>query len=215
MNDEEEYPDLEALLQDEEEVLEKKLLTAIYGDDEEEDDENEDDVSGATGPSGPTGPQGSTGATGPVGSTYIPTTDDEIAAVTASKEAIKNANVQKVAANLDSDLASSNPIEGWLGLINTPVQPLELTEIPEGFSHQTLVIIEVSAMSPSTFMERMRRFVGGLNTPDTMKANVVTVTDGKMYAGLTFTGDKAGGREVPFNKNLWNAVIRVSEKDIV
>ncbi len=191
MSDKEEYPDLEALLQDENEELEKKLLIAIYGDDgEEEDDENEDDI-------------------------YIPTTDDEVAALKALKEAVKNANVQKVAANLDSDLASSNPIEGWLGLINTPVQPLELTEIPEGFSHQTLVIIEVSAMSPSTFMERMRRFVGGLNTPDTMKANVVTVTDGKMYAGLTFTGDKAGGREVPFNKNLWNAVIRVSEKDIV
>jgi hypothetical protein len=154
MTNKEENPDLEALLQDENEELEKKLLTAIYGDDddEEEDEENEDDI-------------------------YIPTTDDEVAALKALKEAVKNANVQKVAANLDSDLASSNPIEGWLGLINTPVQPLELTEIPEGFSHQTLVIIEVSAMSPSTFMERMRRFVGGLNTPDTMKANVVTVTD--------------------------------------
>lgn len=177
---------------DDDVVKAQAILAAIYNeepDDYDEDEDGEDVI-------------------------YVSSSDDE-AAIAALQEAIKNANVQKLAANLNSDLASSNPIEGWLGLINTPVQPLELTEIPEGFSHQTLVIIEVSAMSPSTFMERMRRFVGGLNTPDTMKANVVTVTDGKMYAGLTFTGDKAGGREVPFNKNLWNAVIRVSEKDIV
>ena len=186
MSEPEEY--LEALLAEEEQAQIKAELHAIM----EQLEEEEEDI--------------------PDGSIYVDV--GESTAISAF-EALQAAMAAKNDGNLGSDTAYPNPIDGWYGITNNPVQPLEITEIPEGFSHQTLVIIDVSAMSPTTFMERMKRFVGGLNTPDTMKANVVTVTDGKMYAGLTFTGDKAGGLEVPYNKQLWNAVIRVSEKDIV
>lgn len=112
----------------------------------------------------------------------------------------------------------SDPITGWAQATQN-TDAIDAIPVPSlsdpSLTHQTLVIIEASAGSPRLFKDRMMRFVGGLNTESTMKANVITVADGKMYAGLTFEGKKSGGLDVKINPGRWNAVIRIYDKDVM
>lgn len=63
-------------------------------------------------------------------------------------------------------------------------------------NHRTLVCIEASKHSRTDFKERVARLVGGLNTGDTLKADIVTISDGKIYPGIQFFGDEPGGLEI-------------------
>ena len=112
----------------------------------------------------------------------------------------------------------SDPMEGWLAATQSTELLEEAIEIPSlvaDLKHQTLVLIEASQGSPVGFKERMIRFVSGLNTETTMKATVVTVADGKIYAGLTLAGKQSGGLDVPIVPGRWNAVIRIKDKDVI
>lgn len=125
------------------------------------------------------------------------------------------AKAKKAGSKATGDVKHADPIDGWLAAVQSTEEsePIELTTLHPELKHQTLVIIEASSKSRHEFKERMLRFISGLNTEITMKANVITVTDGKMYAGLTFHGKESGGYQVPIVKGRWNAVIRISDKD--
>lgn len=69
----------------------------------------------------------------------------------------------------------------------------EIQQLPD--SHQLLVVIEICEDSGSKFKERAARLLGSLNTTSTIKADVISVTDGKMYEGLHLTKGKPGGKD--------------------
>ena len=60
--------------------------------------------------------------------------------------------------------------------------------------HQTLVMVLTSRRVSDKFIERSARFVTSLNNSDTIKADVMSVTDGCLYLGLGAFGDIPGGR---------------------
>jgi len=113
-----------------------------------------------------------------------------------------------------TDLEHKDPISGYM-TEKQGYEAIEIEDILQGHvRHQTIVIVEASANSTATFRERAQRLVGGLNTAETIKANVVTITDGKMYAGLVFTGKESGGKEVKFPPGTFNLIVRISDKDL-
>jgi len=60
-------------------------------------------------------------------------------------------------------------------------------------SHQSLVAVELAFNIPFEHYERVSRFVTSLNDINTMKADVVTATDGLLYEGIVITGWDPGG----------------------
>lgn len=70
-----------------------------------------------------------------------------------------------------------------------------ITEPP--YNHKTLVIVNISAASSELYIERASRFVYSLNTGQTIKADIVSVSDGTMYEGFIITGSKSGGMIPP------------------
>ena len=67
-----------------------------------------------------------------------------------------------------------------------------LKSIPE--NHQTLIVLQLSKSDDtSKTRERLTRFVGSLNHSSTIKADVVTISDGKLYEGIYFGGKTRGG----------------------
>lgn len=108
---------------------------------------------------------------------------------------------------------STNAEEAYEKITETlTTPPVELKAIPTG-PHRTLVIIEASANSSDAFKERAKRFVSGsFNTSDAMKAQIVTITDGKIYAGLVFTGEKSGGLDNS-SPLVYDFVVRVSDQE--
>jgi len=58
--------------------------------------------------------------------------------------------------------------------------------------HQTLVVALTSIRSSEKFLERSSRFVTSLNTPETIKADIMSMCDGDLYLGLIATGNGNG-----------------------
>jgi len=116
---------------------------------------------------------------------------------------------------------SANPIEGWKKTIESTfteaVDWVEFTSLPmkDAFPHQTLVIVEASCQSPPAFKERVERLIGGFNTPQTIKANIITVADGLVYPGLTYSGKVSGGLDVEIPHGMFNMIVRVSDRDVM
>lgn len=118
--------------------------------------------------------------------------------------------------NASGVASASGPIEAWHEALHShseQVEPIEVPDLSQLVYHQTLVLIEASSKSRNSFKERALRFISGLNTESTIKATVVTIADGKMYAGLTFEGEKSGGLNPEIAKGKWNLVIRITDKD--
>jgi len=62
--------------------------------------------------------------------------------------------------------------------------------------HQTLVLVNVRKDASGTCVERATRFVTSLNTQDAIKADIMSASDGNVYAGLVWTGTSPGGIDV-------------------
>ena len=60
-------------------------------------------------------------------------------------------------------------------------------------NHQTLVIVNVKEGATSSHVERAERFVTSLNLESTIKADIMSASDGNLYRGLVWTGEKPGG----------------------
>jgi len=98
-----------------------------------------------------------------------------------------------------NNMTNHDPIKNYeilMGKIATTnkVEALELSDVPK--AHQTLIVIHASKYSAENARERIVRFTTSLNLSNTIKADVVTIADGKMYAGVYFGGTKAGGKEI-------------------
>lgn len=76
-------------------------------------------------------------------------------------------------------------------------EPEPIDAIPE--NHRSLVIVNISNSSAIGSHERAVRFISGLNTGETMKADVVTIVNGKIYKGLVFLDGVPGGLMVNVN----------------
>jgi hypothetical protein len=59
--------------------------------------------------------------------------------------------------------------------------------------HQTLIVVETKESPPHEFVNRSTRLVTSLNTYDTIKADIVSLSDGLFYRGLVYTGLQPGG----------------------
>lgn len=59
--------------------------------------------------------------------------------------------------------------------------------------HQTLVLVNVRKNASQGAVERATRFVSSLNTQDTIKADIMSASDGNIYSGLVWTGISPGG----------------------
>ena len=59
--------------------------------------------------------------------------------------------------------------------------------------HQTLIAVNVKNKPNDLQVERATRFVSSLNNVASIKVDVVSVADGKVYEGLVWTGTKPGG----------------------
>lgn len=103
----------------------------------------------------------------------------------------------------------NDPIEGYIDDPMSSVQ-LELTRPPT--NHQTLVVVNICAESTPNYIERAKRFVYSLNTPKTMKADIVTVSDGKLYYGLVITGSTPGGLSVESSHHVQIIEVNQNEK---
>ena len=60
--------------------------------------------------------------------------------------------------------------------------------------HQTLVAVLTKRDASEKFTERSTRFVNSLNHPTTIKADIISVSDGVFYEGLIFVGKNYGQR---------------------
>lgn len=78
---------------------------------------------------------------------------------------------------------TNNPIENYMKLLQNE-NNTELTNVPK--HNRTLVIVYGDSESTSDFQERAARLIGSLNTHETIKAIVITITGDKFYRGLTF-----------------------------
>lgn len=144
---------------------------------------------------------------------------DEIAKIKAKENKIAvSENPFAMLQELESiaqltSVKATNAEEGYEKLTEQlMLDPAELKGIPTG-PHRTLVIVEASANSSDAFKERAKRFVSGsFNTSDAMKAQIVTITDGKIYAGLVFTGEKSGGLDNS-SPLVYDFVVRVSDQE--
>lgn len=70
----------------------------------------------------------------------------------------------------------------------TPIDPTQFKR-----RHQTLVVVFVKHDPSPLFIERSGRFVTSLNLTETIKADIVSLSDGILYSGLVWTGQKPGG----------------------
>jgi hypothetical protein len=60
--------------------------------------------------------------------------------------------------------------------------------------HQTLLVVHVTSNPHPVFMERAIRLATSFNLTSTIKADILSLADGKLYEGLVWTGDAPGGR---------------------
>lgn len=101
----------------------------------------------------------------------------------------------KLPANSDlfNQVSHTDPLKNYEALMNNtaPTSKEPIDEVPS--NHSTLVVINISSGSSDKLRERAKRFVSSLNTESTMKADIVTVVDGKMYAGLVILPGVPGG----------------------
>lgn len=86
----------------------------------------------------------------------------------------------------------SHPIENYMTIMESKAH-MEIDQKSISPGNHTVVVVHGSQKSSGEFKERAARFVSSLNLADTIKAMVVTVSDGKFHAGLTFEGEEAGG----------------------
>ena len=59
--------------------------------------------------------------------------------------------------------------------------------------HQTLVVIEVVKDPSWSWEDRATRAVTSMNFKETIKADIMSATDGELYEGLVWTGERPGG----------------------
>ena len=60
--------------------------------------------------------------------------------------------------------------------------------------HQTLVAVFTKKDASEKFVERSTRFITSLNHSNTIKADIISVSDGVFYNGLIFVGKNYGQR---------------------
>jgi len=78
---------------------------------------------------------------------------------------------------------TNDPIENYMNLkkLKNNILLDDVTAI-----NRTLVLVYADSKSKKDYKERIDRFIGGLNTAETIKAVVITVTGDKIYQGVTF-----------------------------
>lgn len=78
---------------------------------------------------------------------------------------------------------TNDPIENYMNLkkLKNNILLDDVTAI-----NRTLVVVYADSKSKKDYKERIDRFIGGLNTAETIKAVVITVSGDKIYQGVTF-----------------------------
>lgn len=59
--------------------------------------------------------------------------------------------------------------------------------------HQTLTVFQVCQDATYSWQERSLRMASGFNTAETIKVDIMSLSDGDFYEGLVFTGKHPGG----------------------
>ena len=59
--------------------------------------------------------------------------------------------------------------------------------------HQTLTVFQVCEDATYSWQERSLRMASGFNTAETIKVDIMSLSDGDFYEGLVFTGKHPGG----------------------
>lgn len=97
-----------------------------------------------------------------------------------------------ILAHLHGSTAPSDPlINGYNALKNPQTEAAPLSEIKR--KHRTLCFVLTCADPSDTHRERATKAVSAFNSPTTMKADLVSVSDGKLYPGLVWAGEEPGG----------------------